>query len=66
MMNFVLITLGVAVGVTLSMVVTTLLMFLVMSNPKIMGQLLKYYMKLLEKSFNNFEKVIDDYKEIEA
>ena len=66
MMNFMMITFGVAVGVLVSMVISTILMFAVMSSPKVMGWLMKHYMKMLNKSFENFEKVIDDYEKIEA
>lgn len=66
MMNFVLLTLGVAIGVTVSMVISVVLMFAVMTSPKIMGWITKHYMKMLNKSFENFEKVIDDYEKTEA
>ena len=66
MMNFMMITMGVAVGVTVSMVFSAVLMYLVATNPKIMGWLMKHYMKMLNKSFENFEKVIDDYSKTEA
>lgn len=66
MMNFIVLTLGVAVGVTVSMVLSMVLMFIVATSPKMMGWLMKHYMKMLNKSFENFEKVVDDYSKAES
>lgn len=59
MMNFLVLTLGITVGVTLSTVLLTVLTFVLFSNATIMEKLFKWYMKMLEKSIENAEKVFD-------
>ena len=53
--TFISVTLGVAAGIMLSMIV----MFIIMLNPKLMTWCITKYMNALEKSMKNFEEKID-------
>ena len=55
MMNFLTMTLSVTVGMTLGVFVSMVLMLALMTNHKVMSWLLKYYMKAIEKSVNDFD-----------
>lgn len=56
MMEFIILTCGITVGVLMASVIATVLLFTLMSNTKFMVWLTNYYLKVIEKSCENFEK----------
>lgn len=60
MMNFVLLTVSFIIALVLAGVIWTVGVFVLMSNAKFMQWVTKHYMKMLEKSVENFEKTLED------
>lgn len=63
MMEFIILTSGVFVGVLLAMVTLTVLTYALLMNQKVVKLLMKYYMKMIEKSVSALE---DDDQKVEA
>lgn len=60
MMNFIALTLSVAVAIVLASVISMVLMFALMCNTKFVAWVIKMYMKVLEKSMKNLNDAFEN------
>ena len=60
MMNFIVLTLSITVGMMLSSIITMVIMFKLMGNAKVMAWFTNYYVKQVEKISESFEEAFKD------
>lgn len=56
MMNFIMLTVSFTVAILLSGVISTVVMFKLMGNPKVVKWFMNYYMNLIEKSVEGLDE----------